>query len=79
MGTPANKALRIARRMAHQTFDPIWKSRRMTRSEAYRWLSKQMRLPPEKTHIGMFDQEQCGQVIRICNGKEREDARREKS
>lgn len=68
LGTPADKATRTARSMAHQTFDAIWKSHRMSRSGAYRWLSQQMGLPPEKTHIGMFDQEQCSQVIRICTG-----------
>lgn len=34
-----------ARRSAHEAFDPIWMSGTMTRSEAYRWLAKQMRLP----------------------------------
>lgn len=66
LGTPADKATRFARRLAHQAFDPLWRSRRMSRSGAYQWLADQMGLPPEKTHIGMFDQAQCGQVIRIC-------------
>lgn len=66
LGTPANKALRTARNMAHQVFDRIWKSRRMSRSAAYARLAEQMGLPGEKTHIGMFDLEQCGQVMRIC-------------
>lgn len=57
--------------MAHQAFDPIWKFRHMSRSGAYAWLSEQMGLPPEKTHIGMFDLEQCGQVMRICARKDR--------
>ncbi len=52
--------------MAHEAFDPIWRSHRMSRSGAYQWLAKQRGLPPEKPHIGMFDQEQCDQIIRIC-------------
>ncbi|EHM39185.1 hypothetical protein HMPREF0372_03848 [Flavonifractor plautii ATCC 29863] len=55
--------------MAHQAFDPLWKSKRMTRRAAYAWLSQQMGLPPEKTHIGMFNQEQCCKVIRLCTGR----------
>lgn len=69
LGTPADKATRTARRMAHEVFDAIWKSGRTRRSSAYAWLSQQMGLPPEKTHIGMFTKEQCTEVIRICAGK----------
>lgn len=66
LGTPADKATRWARHMAHEAFDPIWRSRRMSRSGAYQWLARQMGLPPEQTHIGMFTQAQCGRVIQIC-------------
>lgn len=69
LGTPADKATRWARRQAHKAFDTIWKYRRKSRSGAYRWLAQQMGLPPEKTHIGMFDQAQCNQVIKICAGQ----------
>lgn len=67
LGTPANKALRTARHMAHQAFDPMRKFRKMSRAAAYAWLSEKMGLPPEKTHIGMFDLEQCAEVLRICS------------
>lgn len=66
LGWPADKATRWARHMAHEAFDPIWRSRRMSRSGAYQRLAQRMGLPPEQTHIGMFNQEQCGQVIKIC-------------
>ena len=69
LGTPADRATRTARHMAHQVFDPLWKSKRMTRRAAYAWLSRQMGLPPEKTHIGMFNQEQCCRVIQLCAGR----------
>ena len=38
----------------------------MSRSGAYQRLAQRMRLPLEQTHIGMFNQQQCGQVIKIC-------------
>lgn len=66
MGTPADKATRKARREAHEAFDRIWKSGRMTRWEAYLWLAQQMGLPQDKTHIGMFDAQQCARVVQIC-------------
>lgn len=66
LGSPANKALRTARHLAHAAFDPLWQSHRMSRSRAYSWLAQQMGLPEEKTHIGMFDLDQCAQVMRIC-------------
>lgn len=66
MGTPANKETRDARRKAHQAFDTLWKSRKMTRWEAYLWLSQKMGLPQDKTHIGMFNISQCTQVVQLC-------------
>lgn len=66
LGTLANKQLREWRKRAHRAFDPLWKSGKMTRDDAYKWLSRKMNLPPRKTHIGMFDIRQCKRVIKIC-------------
>lgn len=67
MGRLANKALRQAKTAAHRAFDPIWKKGEMTRSEAYEWLAAEMGIVKVKNcHIGMFDDEQCAQVIAIC-------------
>lgn len=66
MGTPADKATRDARRRAHDVFDQLWKSRTLTRWGAYMWLSQQMGLPQDKTHIGMFDAQQCDRVVQLC-------------
>lgn len=66
MGTPADRNTRQARRQAHREFDRIWKRRKMTRWEAYLWLSEQMGLPQDKTHIGMFDADQCARVVHLC-------------
>jgi len=71
LGTPARKKLRGLRREAHEVFDKRWRTgspeaRRTWRKLAYHWLSLEMDLPQEETHIGMFDEEQCLHVIRLC-------------
>lgn len=67
LGTLANEELRRYRKAAHFWFDKIWKSptRLTTRDKAYRWLSKELELPKEETHIGMFEKEQCEKVMEI--------------
>ncbi len=66
LGRLADAKLRKAKMAAHAAFDVIWRHRRTTRKSAYKWLSEQMGLPVEKTHIGMFDIAQCEQVIALC-------------
>src|SRR5690625_271368 len=70
LGRLADSRLRLAKMRAHEAFDIIWRSRAMTRSGAYKWLSQQMGLPPHKTHIGMFDMAQCEQVVALCLQRE---------
>ena len=70
LGRLANAELRAYKKAAHSAFDPLWSwpgspfFRR--RNKAYKWLSEQMKLPQEETHIGMFDVTQCKRVIEIC-------------
>lgn len=73
LGRLANAELRHWKRTAHAFFDPFWKVGQFKhqRNAAYRWLSEQMGLPQEKTHIGMFDVDQCKQVIDICQRERR--------
>ncbi|MCL2220985.1 MAG: DUF3268 family zinc-finger domain-containing protein [Oscillospiraceae bacterium] len=65
LGRLANRELRLWRRKAHDSFDPLWKTGRFKgrRKSAYKWLSRKMKIPEEKTHIAMFDVDQCKQVI----------------
>ncbi|ECC0132114.1 hypothetical protein FL828_20415 [Salmonella enterica subsp. enterica] len=69
LGRLANAQLRMAKSGAHAAFDPIWKSGRLTRQQAYAWLSREMSLSREECHIGMFDLEQCQRVVFICATK----------
>ena len=68
LGTLANNELRKWRNQAHNEFDKLWKgeTRQDTRHNMYGWLSKQMNLSREKTHIGMFEIEQCKKVIELA-------------
>ncbi len=64
MGTLADKELRKWRSLVHRKFDPLWRSGVFSnRQAAYKWLSKVMRLPLEKTHVAMFDIRQCQRAI----------------
>jgi zinc-finger-containing domain len=66
LGTLANKELRKWRSLAHRKFDPLWQSGVFpSRQIAYKWLSKAMRLPLEKTHVAMFDIRQCQRAIAL--------------
>ena len=65
LGSTANAQLRCARKIAHSAFDPIWESAgaKMSRDEAYCWLSTALNLPKDETHMGMFTLDQCRQVV----------------
>ena len=62
-GTLADAETRKARSQAHQAFDRIWKDKLLSRSKAYRVLSRYMNLPLKKTHIGMFSATQANEVV----------------
>ena len=63
LGRLANARLRHAKKIAHSYFDRIWKDGYMSRTNAYTWLSNQLGIPKEYTHIGMFKIETCNRVI----------------
>ena len=68
MGTLANKELRGWRSLAHRKFDPLWQSGVFSnRQAAYKWLSKALRLPLERTHVAMFDIPQCQRAITLID------------
>ena len=68
MGTLADKELRRWRSLAHRKFDPLWQSGVFSnRQAAYKWLSKALRLPLERTHVAMFDIPQCQRAITLID------------
>jgi len=66
LGRLANKSLREAKKKAHYWFDQLWKEgkrRQEKRKECYEWLSKELEIPRDYTHIGMFGDHTCNTVV----------------
>lgn len=59
-------ALFDARKRAHRAFDPIWMTGTMTRTEAYAWLMKVLRVKRKDRHIATLSLAQCEQLILEC-------------
>ena len=53
-----------ARMAAHQYFDQLWKSGRMSREGAYKWLSVELGLPPRDCHFSQLGEDTCQRVIK---------------
>lgn len=66
MGRLANAELRTEKQRAHAAFDPIWRSGKFDRKEAYAWLAEQLGITEPNCHIGMFDIDLCRRTVRIC-------------
>lgn len=73
LGRLADRDLRKLKMQAHDFFDFLWKrkmekgiSKKNARHAAYDWLSKELGIERELTHIGMFDNEQCKMAIELC-------------
>lgn len=67
LGTPADRATKAARIRAHDAFDTLYKSGRMTRKDAYRWLQTAMGMTKEECHIGRFTIAECDRVVSTVN------------
>ncbi len=65
-GRLANAELRKLKIEAHKHFDTLWGEGKMKRKSAYKWLSKQLNIPEEYTHIGMFSEKTLKEVIKHC-------------
>lgn len=65
LGRLANAELRKAKNRAHAAFDPLWKSGKMKRQSAYKWLSEQLNIDGKDCHIGMFDVDMCNRVVEV--------------
>lgn len=74
LGGLANAELREWKIKAHAAFDPLWQgkmrrdqcSKGQARRAGYRWLSKELGIAFERTHIGYFNVEECRKVVEIC-------------
>lgn len=59
LGRLANAELRIAKSRVHAKLDPLWKSGRMKRKDAYALLAGKLNIAPQNCHVGMFDVPTC--------------------
>lgn len=66
VGTLANAHTRRLRQEAHKAFDPFWRFHKWHRKIAYLLLARTMGVETLSCHIAMFDDDQCSQVIQIC-------------
>lgn len=54
-----------ARSLAHATFDPIWKSGKLSRGEAYRRLALAMGMTSTECHISVMSEDQTTRVVEV--------------
>lgn len=76
-GILANAELRGWKKKAHESFDPLWKSGRMTRHGAYKWLGSCMKKPIKDCHIGMFQVDECKKVVALVAWFHRKEKQKE--
>ena len=69
LGRLANEELRRQKMLTHVVFDPLWKSKVMSRTQAYKWLADKLGIKVEDCHIGMFDEDMCRQARDACMGR----------
>ena len=65
LGILANAALRKKKMAAHAAFDPLWRSKRMSRHQAYAWLAGELGVKRDDCHIGMFSEAMCERVVKV--------------
>ena len=65
LGRLADFQLREWKKKAHDIFDSLWKgeARRMSRKQAYKLMQELMDLDEDWCHIGLFNVEQCRELI----------------
>ncbi|PHM37141.1 zinc-finger-containing protein [Xenorhabdus innexi] len=66
LGTLADKETRAARNRCKPHFERIWKSGKLTRTDAYKWLAEKLGINPGECHFGWFDAEMCHKAESIC-------------
>ena len=63
LGTLADAPTREWRKKAHAAFDPLWKGGKMTRDEAYQWLSDCLWKTRDCAHIGKSTAGECRHIV----------------
>lgn len=66
MGTMANGQLRHKRILAHKALQAYRKATNTKKWASYIWLEGKLGLDQQRTHIGMFSDDECDRVIALC-------------
>ena len=69
LGVPASREVGRKRLEVHREIDRIVRSG-MGKSHVYKLLSRRMNLSPEKTHAGLFNEEQCDEALDVLKSIE---------
>ncbi|KKN74617.1 hypothetical protein LCGC14_0388190 [marine sediment metagenome] len=64
-GTLADKETRNYRKWAHNSIDWLWQDKVMSRKNVYYAIQNLMNLTPDEAHIGLFDSNQCRELVRV--------------
>ena len=70
LGRLANAELRRAKQSVHRVLDPLWKSKKMTRRDAYALLANGLNIALQNCHVGMFDVPTCQAALAVLRHKE---------
>lgn len=65
LGAPSNAILRRAKVSAHAAFDPLWKTGKMKRGDAYGYLADKLGIPKSECHIGWMNLEMARRVVQV--------------
>lgn len=76
LGLMASAQTRAARFDAHKAFDRLWRGGRMSRADAYMWLSQTLMVPVEQAHIGMLTERQCEKLVEAVKAFEHQNRHR---
>jgi zinc-finger-containing domain len=66
LGRMADRETRHLRAKAHESFDPLWRSGLMPRSDAYRWLARELEIEDEACHISWLTKDQLKQATQAA-------------
>lgn len=56
----------ILKTAAHLAMDRIWRSGAAPREKVRVWLSNQLRIPPDRCHMGQLTEDELRRVVEVC-------------
>lgn len=65
-GKMALPKIRRLRSKLHSVFDPLWKNKYLTRSEAYDWLAVRLEMFDKECHVSDMNEDELLKAIEIC-------------